>query len=131
MVPKSPLEDAVLAIYERELQSEGMGMDSNLFENSKDSLKTVHIVASLCRLHKEHPELQTGKCFLTSSVMDILRHHPPGALLQSYIDSSLGIKEGLWWPHKLWKMCLKLCQRLYWNPVAQSQNSLRGVPTSK
>ncbi|MCP3665176.1 MAG: amino acid adenylation domain-containing protein, partial [Gammaproteobacteria bacterium] len=32
MVPNSPLEEAVLAIYRKELQSEGMGMASDFFE---------------------------------------------------------------------------------------------------
>ncbi len=52
VVPNSPLEEAVLAIYRRELQSEGMGMASDFFENGGDSLKAVRIVSYLCALNK-------------------------------------------------------------------------------
>ncbi|MCP4145286.1 MAG: hypothetical protein GY752_08385, partial [bacterium] len=83
MVPSSPLEDAVLAIYRRELKNEGIGMGSGFIENGGDSLKAVRIVVSLRTLHEEHPELQMGKGFSTLSVTDILQQHTPGALLQS------------------------------------------------
>ncbi len=121
MVLNSPLEETVLAIYQRELKSEGIGMGSGFIENGGDSLKAVRIVASLRALHEEHTELQIGKGFSTLSVWDVLQH-TPGALLQSCIGSSLGNKRELWWPHKLWKMCLKLCQQLYWRPAAQAQS---------
>ncbi len=65
MVPKSPLEEAVLAIYRRELKREGIGMGSGFIENGGDSLKAVRIVASLRALHDKHPELQRGKGFST------------------------------------------------------------------
>ncbi len=97
-------------------------MGSDFIENGGDSLKAVRIVASLRALHDKHPELQTDKGFSALSVFDILQQPTPGALLQSCLGSSWGIKRELWWPHKLWKMCLNLCQRLYWNPVAQVQN---------
>ncbi len=121
-VPNSPLEEAVLEIYRKVLQNEGMGMSSNFIENGGDSLKAVRIVASLRTLHGEHPELHIGKGFSALSVMDILQQRTTGTLLQSCIGYSLGIKEELWWLQKLWKMCLKLCQCLYWNPVPQAQS---------
>ncbi len=121
MVPNSPVEEAVIAIYRRELKNEGIGMGSGFIENGGDSLKAVQIVASLRALHDKHPELQVDKAFSTLLVTDILQH-TPGALLQSCIGSSLGNKRELWWPHKLWKMCLKLCQQLYWSPAAQAQS---------
>ncbi|MCP4319813.1 MAG: hypothetical protein GY789_28500, partial [Hyphomicrobiales bacterium] len=83
VVPNSPLEDAVLAIYRRGLQSEGMGMASDFFESGGDSLKAVRIVAYLRALGEECPELHIGKGFSALSVTDILQHHTPGALLQS------------------------------------------------
>ncbi len=122
MTPNSPLEEAVLAIYRRELKNEGIGMGSGFIENGGDSLKAVRIVACLRVLHAEHLELQIGKGFSDLSVMDVLQQYTPGALLQSCIGSSLGIKEEPWWPHKMWKMCLELCHRLYWNPVPQAQS---------
>ncbi len=122
MVTNSPLEEAVLEIYRKVLQNENMGMTSNFIENGGDSLKAVRIVASLRTLKEEHPELQTGKGFSTLSVLDILQQCTPGTLLHSCLGSSFSIKEELWWPYKLWKMGLRLCQRLYWNPVAQEQN---------
>ncbi len=82
VVPNSPLEEAVLAIYRRVLKREGIGMDSDFIENGGDSLKAAHIVASLHALHNEHPELQIDKGF---SVTDILQQNTPGALLQSCI----------------------------------------------
>ncbi len=88
MVPNSPLEEAVLAIYRRELKSEGVGMSSGFIENGGDSLKAVRIVASLRTLNEEHPELQTGKGFSTLSVTDILQQPTPGALLQSFLGCS-------------------------------------------
>ncbi len=121
MVPNSPLEEAVLAIYQRELKSEGIGMGSGFTENGGDSFKAVRIVSSLRVLHDKHPELQRGKGFSTLSFLDVLQH-TPGALLQSCIGSLLGNKKELWWPHKLWKMCLKLCQHLYWSLAAQAQS---------
>ncbi len=57
VVPNSPLENTVLTIYRKGLQSEGMGMASDFFESDGDSLKAVRIVASLHALHEEHPEL--------------------------------------------------------------------------
>ncbi len=113
VVPNSPLEDAVLAIYRKELQSEGMGMTSNFFESGGDSLKAVRIVTYLHALKEEHPELQTGKGFSTLLGTDILQYHTPGALLQSCLGSSLDIKGKLSWPRKLWKMCLELYYRIY------------------
>ncbi|MCP4090376.1 MAG: AMP-binding protein, partial [Gammaproteobacteria bacterium] len=88
IVPNSPLEEAVLAIYRKVLQNERMGMASNFIENGGDSLKAVRIVAYLRTLHEEHPELQTGKRFSTLSVTDILQQHTPGALLQSCLGCS-------------------------------------------
>ncbi|MCP4330996.1 MAG: hypothetical protein GY791_21640 [Alphaproteobacteria bacterium] len=113
VVPNSPLEEVVLAIYRKELQSEGMEMASDFFESGGDSLKAVRIVASLHVLHEEHPELQIGKGFTILSAMDILQHHTPGALLQSCIGCSLDIKVKLSWPRKSWKMCLELYHRIY------------------
>ncbi len=110
MVPNSPLEEAVLAIYRKVLQTESMGMASNFIENGGDSLKAVQIVAYLRTLHEEHPELQMGKGFSTLLVTDILQQNTPGALLQSCLGSLLGTKEELWWLYKLWKMFLNLCQ---------------------
>ncbi|MCP4319001.1 MAG: hypothetical protein GY789_24160, partial [Hyphomicrobiales bacterium] len=92
VVPNSPLEEAVLAIYRRELRSEGMGMASDFFESGGDSLKAVRIVAYLCALHEEHPVLQIGKGFSALSAMDILQHHTPGALLQSFLGCSSTIQ---------------------------------------
>ncbi len=112
VVSNSPLEDAVLTIYRRELQSEGMGVASDFFESGEDSLKAVRIVASLHALHEGHPELQIGEVFSALSATDILQHHTLGALLQSCLGCSLDIKGKLWWPHKLWKMCLELYQRI-------------------
>ncbi len=122
VVPNSPLEEAVLAIYRNVLQNESMGMGSGFLENGGDSLKAVRIVAYLRTLHEEHPELHTGKGFSTLSVMDILQQHTPSTLLQSCLGSSLCIKEEPWWPHKMWKICLELCQLIYWNLVPQAQN---------
>ncbi|MCP4091271.1 MAG: amino acid adenylation domain-containing protein, partial [Gammaproteobacteria bacterium] len=51
MVPNSPLEKAVLEIYRKVLQSEGIGMASTFIENGGDSLKAVRIVAYLRTLH--------------------------------------------------------------------------------
>ncbi len=113
VVPNSPLEEAVLAIYRKELQSEGMEMASNVFESGGDSLKAVRIVACLRALNEEHPEFQIGKGFSALSAMDILQQHMPGALLQSYLGSLLDIKGKLSWPRKLWKMCLELYYRMY------------------
>ncbi|MCP4319690.1 MAG: KR domain-containing protein [Hyphomicrobiales bacterium] len=84
--------DAVLAIYQKELQSEGMGMASDFFESGGDSLKAVRIVASLRALHKEHPELQIGKGISALSATDILQHHTPGALLKSCFGCSSTIR---------------------------------------
>ncbi len=81
-------EDAVLAIYRKELQRKSMGMASNFFESGGDSLKAARIVTSLRALHKEHPELQEAKGFSTLSVTDILQHPTPGALLQSFLGCS-------------------------------------------
>ncbi|MCP4144736.1 MAG: hypothetical protein GY752_05565 [bacterium] len=92
MFPSSPLEDAVLAIYRRELKNEGIGMGSGFIQNGGDSLNAVRIVASLRTLHEEHPELQIGKGFSTLSVTDILQQHTPGALLQSCIGCSLAMQ---------------------------------------
>ncbi len=89
VVPNSPLEEAVLAIYRKELQSEDMGMASNIFERGGDSLKAVRIVAYLRTLNEEHPELQIGAGFSALSAADILQHHTPGALLQSCFGCSL------------------------------------------
>ncbi len=122
MVTNSPLEEAVLEIYRKVLQNEAIEMGSDFIENGGDSLKAVRIVASLRTLKEEHPELHTGKGFSTLSVLDILQQCTPGTLLHSCLGSSFSIKEELWWPYKLWKMGLRLCQRLYWNPVAQEQN---------
>ncbi len=113
VVPNSPLEEAVLAIYQRELWTEGMGMASDFFESGGDSLKAVRIVVYLRALIEEHPELQIGKGFSALSAMDILQQYMPGALLQSYLGSSLDIKGKLSWPRKLWKMCLELYYRIY------------------
>ncbi len=88
MVPNSPLEEAVLAIYRKELQNEGMGMASDFFESGGDSLKAVRIVACLRALHKEHTELQAGRGFSTLLVTDILQQSTPGALLQFCIGCS-------------------------------------------
>ncbi len=93
VVPLSPLEDAVLAIYRKETHNEGMGMASDFFESGGDSLKAVRIVASLHTLQEDHPELRTGKGFSTLSVTDIMRHYTPGALLQSCLGSSLDIQQ--------------------------------------
>ncbi len=83
VVPNSPLEDAVLAIYRRELRNQGMGMVSDFFESGGDSLKAVRIFACLRALNEEHPEFQIGKGFSTLSVTDILQQPTPGSLLQS------------------------------------------------
>ncbi len=93
MVPNSPLEEAVLAIYQRELKCEGMGMGSGFIENGGDSLKAVRIVASLRALHDKHPELQRGESFSTLSVFDILQQPTPGTLLQSCIGCSSAIQQ--------------------------------------
>ncbi len=92
MVPKSPLEEAVLAIYRTELNNEGIGMGSGFIENGGDSLKAARIVASLRALHDKHPELQRGEGFSTLSVSDILQQPTPGALLQSCIGCSSAIQ---------------------------------------
>ncbi len=92
MVPNSPLEEAVLAIYRKELQSEGMGMGSDFFESGGDSLKAVRTVSSLRVLNEEHPELQIDEGFSALSAMDILQHHTPGALLQSCLGSTSTIE---------------------------------------
>ncbi len=92
MAPNSPLEDAVLAIYQRELQSEGLGMASDFFESGGDSLKAICITASLRMLHKEHPELQIGNGFSAISVTDILQKHTPGALIQFCFGCSSAIQ---------------------------------------
>ncbi len=87
VVPNSPLEEAVLAIYWNELQSEGMGMASDFFESGGDSLKAVRIVSYLRALNEECPEFQIGKGFSALSATDILQHHTPRALLQSFLGS--------------------------------------------
>ncbi|MCP4091335.1 MAG: hypothetical protein GY746_16315, partial [Gammaproteobacteria bacterium] len=92
MVPNFPLEEAVLAIYRRELKNEGIGMGSGFIENGGDSLKALRIVAYLRTLHEEHPELQMGKDFSTLLVTDILQQHTPGALLQSCLGRSSAIQ---------------------------------------
>ncbi len=88
----SPLEEAILSIYRKELQSEGMGMASDFFENGGDSLKAVRIVAYLHTLHEDHPELLIGKGFSALSAMDILQHHTPRTLLQSCLGSTSTIE---------------------------------------
>ncbi len=88
VVPNSPLEEAVLAAYRRELQSEGMGMASDFFESGGDSLKAIRIVACLRALHEEHTELQAGRGFSTLLVTDILQWSTPGALLKFCIGCS-------------------------------------------
>ncbi len=108
-----PLEEAILAIYRKELQSEGMGMASDFLENGGDSLKAVHIVVYLRALKEERPELQIGEGFSALSATDILQHHTPGALLQACLGTSLDVEGKLSWPHKLWKMCLELYHRIY------------------
>ncbi len=113
MVPNSPLEEAVLALYRKELQSEGMGMTSNFFESSGDSLKAVRIVVYLRALNEERPEMQIGEGFSALSATDILQHHTPGALLQACLATSLDVEGKLSWPRKLWKMCLELYHRIY------------------
>ncbi|MCP4088995.1 MAG: hypothetical protein GY746_04295, partial [Gammaproteobacteria bacterium] len=92
MVPNSPIEEAVLAIYRRELKHEGIGIDSGFFEKGGDSLKAVRIVAYLHTLHEEHPELQMSMDFSTLSVTDILQQHTPGALLQSCVGYSPAVQ---------------------------------------
>ncbi|MCP4089927.1 MAG: hypothetical protein GY746_09045 [Gammaproteobacteria bacterium] len=92
VVPNSPLEDAVLAIYWKVLQNESMGMSSNFIDNGGDSLKAVRIVAYLRTLHEEHPELQVGKGFSTLLATDILQKHTPGALLQSCLGNSSAVQ---------------------------------------
>ncbi len=92
VVPNSPLEEEILAIYRKELQSEGMGMASDFFESGGDSLKAVRIVSYLRALNEERPELQIGKGFSTLSAMDILQHHTPRTLLQSCLGSTSTIK---------------------------------------
>ncbi len=92
MVPNSPLEEAVLAIYRKVLQNESMGMASNFIENGGDSLKAVRIVAHLRTLHEEYPEFQMGKGFSALPVADVLQQHSPGALLQSCLGSSSAIE---------------------------------------
>ncbi|MCP4328006.1 MAG: hypothetical protein GY791_06170 [Alphaproteobacteria bacterium] len=67
-------------------------MASDFFESGGDSLKAVRIVAYLCALNEEHPELQIGKGFSALSVTDILQHHTPGALLQSCFACSSTIQ---------------------------------------
>ncbi len=42
VVPNSPLEEAVLTIYRKELQSEGMGMASDFIESGGDSQGCSH-----------------------------------------------------------------------------------------
>ncbi len=113
VVPLSPLEDAVLAIYRKEARNEGMGMASDFFESGGDSLKAVRIVAYLRALSEECPEFQIGKGFSALSATDILQHHTPGTLLQTFLGSSLDVKGKLSWPCKLWKMCLELYHRIY------------------
>ncbi|MCP3668192.1 MAG: hypothetical protein GY696_37845 [Gammaproteobacteria bacterium] len=108
-----PLEEAILAIYRKELQSEGMGMASDFLENGGDSLKAVHIVVYLRALKEERPELQIGEGFSALSATDILQHHTPGALLQACLGTSLDVEGKLSWPRKLWKMCLELYHRIY------------------
>ncbi len=85
-------EDAVLAIYRKELQRKSMGMASNFFESGGDSLKAARIVASLRALHTEHPELQEAKSLSTLSVTDILRHPTPRDMLQSCIGCSFAMQ---------------------------------------
>ncbi|MCP4089249.1 MAG: non-ribosomal peptide synthetase, partial [Gammaproteobacteria bacterium] len=92
MVANSPLEEAILAIYRRELKNEGIGMGSDFIENGGDSLKAVRVVASLRTLHEDRPELQTDKGFSALSVMDVLQQHTPGALLQSCLGRSSAIQ---------------------------------------
>ncbi|MCP4329105.1 MAG: hypothetical protein GY791_11780, partial [Alphaproteobacteria bacterium] len=92
VVPNSPLEEAVHAIYRKELQSEGMGMASDYFESGGDSLKAIRIVAYLRALHEDHPGLQIGKGFSALSVTDILQHHTPGALLKFCLGCSSTIQ---------------------------------------
>ncbi len=92
VVPNSPLEEAVLAIYRKELQSEGMGMASDFFESGGDSLKAVRIVAYLRALNENRPELQIDKGFLALSATDILQHHTPRALLQVCLSSTSTIE---------------------------------------
>ncbi len=121
VVPNSPLEEAVLAIYRRELKHEGIGMGSGFIENGGGSLKAVRIASSLRALHDKHPELQTDKGFSTLLVTDILQH-TPGALLQSCIGSSLGNKRELWWPHKLWKNVSKTVPATLLEPGSTSAN---------
>ncbi len=96
VVPNSPLEEAVLAIYRRELKSEGTGMTSDYLESGGDSLKAFRIVASLRALHETHPDLQTDKGFSALSVTDILQQRTPGALLQFCIGCS-SAKQSLTW----------------------------------
>ncbi|MCP4091384.1 MAG: AMP-binding protein [Gammaproteobacteria bacterium] len=93
MVPNSPLEEALLAIYRKELQNDGIGMASDFFESGGDSLKAVRIVASLRTLHEEYPELQTGKGFSALSVTDVFQHRMPGVLLQSCIGCSSAMQQ--------------------------------------
>ncbi len=92
VVPNSPLEEAVLAIYRKELQSEGMGMASDFFESGGDSLKAVRIVSYLRTLHEECPEFQIGMGFSVLSARHILQHHTPRALLQSCLGSTSTIE---------------------------------------
>ncbi len=93
VVPNSPLEEAVLAIYRKELQSESMGMASDFFESGGDSLKAVRIVAYLRALNEDSPELLIGKGFSALSAMDILQHHTPGALLQVCLGSTSTVQQ--------------------------------------
>ncbi len=81
-------KDTVLAIYQKELHNEGVGMTSDFFESGGDSFKAARIVISLRALHEEYPELQMGKGFSTLSATDILQQHTPGALLQSCLGYS-------------------------------------------
>ncbi|MCP3664938.1 MAG: hypothetical protein GY696_20980, partial [Gammaproteobacteria bacterium] len=92
MVPNSPLEEAVLVIYRKELQNEGIGMASDFFECGGDSLKAVRIVTYLRALHEDHPEFQIGKGFSALLSTDILQNHTPRALLQSCLGSSLDMQ---------------------------------------
>ncbi len=69
-----------------------MEMASDFFENGGDSLKAVHIVAYLRALNEERPELQIDKGFSALSAADILQHHTPGALLQSFLGCSSTIQ---------------------------------------
>ncbi|MCP3666965.1 MAG: AMP-binding protein [Gammaproteobacteria bacterium] len=92
MVPNSPLEEAVLAIYRKELQSEGMGMASDFIESGGDSLKAVRIVSYLRALYEERPELLIGKGFSMLSATDILQHHTPRTLLQACLGSTSTIE---------------------------------------